>query len=186
MLSGPSGAGKSTLHAQPVRQLPRRRAAASWCATRRRWSTSPPPIRAPSWRCGTKPSAMSASSCAWCRACRARHRRRGADRPRRRAGRGARQRRATLLLRLNIPRRLHALPPATFSGGEQQRVNLARGFIGGHPMLLLDEPTASLDAENRAVVVAMIQEAKARGTAIVGDLPRRRRARRRSPTGCSR
>jgi alpha-D-ribose 1-methylphosphonate 5-triphosphate synthase subunit PhnL len=72
-----------------------------------------------------------------------------------------------MLLRLNIPRRLHALPPATFSGGEQQRVNLARGFIGGHPVLLLDEPTASLDAENRAVVVAMINEAKSRGTAVI-------------------
>jgi alpha-D-ribose 1-methylphosphonate 5-triphosphate synthase subunit PhnL len=72
-----------------------------------------------------------------------------------------------LLLRLNIPRRLHTLPPATFSGGEQQRVNLARGFIGDHPVLLLDEPTASLDAENRAVVVAMITEAKARGIAIL-------------------
>jgi alpha-D-ribose 1-methylphosphonate 5-triphosphate synthase subunit PhnL len=72
-----------------------------------------------------------------------------------------------LLLRLNIPRRLHALPPATFSGGEQQRVNLARGFIGGHPVLLLDEPTASLDAENRATVVAMINESKARGSAII-------------------
>jgi alpha-D-ribose 1-methylphosphonate 5-triphosphate synthase subunit PhnL len=72
-----------------------------------------------------------------------------------------------LLLRLNVPRRLHGLPPATFSGGEQQRVNLARGFIGNHPVLLLDEPTASLDAENRAVVVGMINEAKTRGTAIV-------------------
>src|SRR5215472_14022677 len=72
-----------------------------------------------------------------------------------------------LLLRLNIPRRLHALPPATFSGGEQQRVNLARGFIGNHPVLLLDEPTASLDADNRAVVIAMINEAKMHGTAIV-------------------
>src|SRR5579872_1572266 len=79
----------------------------------------------------------------------------------------ARRTATELLLRLNIPRRLHALPPATFSGGEQQRVNLARGFIGGHPILLLDEPTASLDAENRAVVVAMINEAKARGTAII-------------------
>jgi alpha-D-ribose 1-methylphosphonate 5-triphosphate synthase subunit PhnL len=73
-----------------------------------------------------------------------------------------------LLLLLNIPRRLHDLPPATFSGGEQQRVNLARGFIGGHPILLLDEPTASLDDANRDVVVAMIQEAKAARTAIVG------------------
>ena len=72
-----------------------------------------------------------------------------------------------LLLRLNIPARLHAIPPATFSGGEQQRVNLARGFIAGHPILLLDEPTASLDAENRAVVISMIRDAKARGTAIV-------------------
>ena len=72
-----------------------------------------------------------------------------------------------LLLRLNIPRRLHALPPATFSGGEQQRVNLARGFIAAYPVLLLDEPTASLDAENRKVVVDMIRETKSRGTAIV-------------------
>ena len=79
----------------------------------------------------------------------------------------ARRRAADLLLRLNIPPRLHGLPPATFSGGEQQRVNLARGFIGGHPILLLDEPTASLDAANQAVVVGMIREAKARGTAII-------------------
>jgi alpha-D-ribose 1-methylphosphonate 5-triphosphate synthase subunit PhnL len=79
----------------------------------------------------------------------------------------AREQAAAMLLSLNIPRRLHGIPPATFSGGEQQRVNLARGFITGHPILLLDEPTASLDADNRAVVVRMIQQAKARGTAIV-------------------
>jgi alpha-D-ribose 1-methylphosphonate 5-triphosphate synthase subunit PhnL len=79
----------------------------------------------------------------------------------------ARERAAELLLRFNIPRRLHAIPPATFSGGEQQRVNLARGFIAGHPILLLDEPTASLDSENRAVVTRMVAEAKAKGTAIV-------------------
>ena len=80
----------------------------------------------------------------------------------------ARAQARNLLLRLNIPRRLHALPPATFSGGEQQRVNLARGFIGGHPVLLLDEPTASLDAENRQVVIGMIQQAKREGRAIIG------------------
>ena len=79
----------------------------------------------------------------------------------------ARARAAGLLQRLNIPARLHGIPPATFSGGEQQRVNLARGFIAGHPILLLDEPTASLDAANREVVVEMVREAKARGTAIV-------------------
>ena len=73
----------------------------------------------------------------------------------------------TLLRRLHIPSRLHAIPPATFSGGEQQRVNLARGFIAGLPILLLDEPTASLDAENRSVVIAMIREARASGTAII-------------------
>ncbi len=80
----------------------------------------------------------------------------------------ARDQAAALLLRLNIPRRLHALPPATFSGGEQQRINLARGFIGRHPILLLDEPTASLDAGNRDIVIGMILEAKAAGIAIVG------------------
>ena len=75
---------------------------------------------------------------------------------------------AALLTRLHIPARLHGLPPATFSGGEQQRINLARGFIGSHPILLLDEPTASLDNANRDIVIAMILEAKARGTAVVG------------------
>jgi alpha-D-ribose 1-methylphosphonate 5-triphosphate synthase subunit PhnL len=82
------------------------------------------------------------------------------------AATGAEKARA-LLQRLHIPSRLHAIPPATFSGGEQQRVNLARGFIAGLPILLLDEPTASLDAENRSIVIAMIQEAKASGTAVV-------------------
>jgi alpha-D-ribose 1-methylphosphonate 5-triphosphate synthase subunit PhnL len=73
-----------------------------------------------------------------------------------------------MLTRLHIPLRLHALPPATFSGGEQQRINLARGFIGSHPILLLDEPTASLDNARRDIVIDMILEAKARGTAVVG------------------
>jgi alpha-D-ribose 1-methylphosphonate 5-triphosphate synthase subunit PhnL len=79
----------------------------------------------------------------------------------------ARQGSSQMLQRLNIPRRLHVIPPATFSGGEQQRVNLARGLIADYPVLLLDEPTASLDAENRAIVVGMINETKARGAAIV-------------------
>jgi alpha-D-ribose 1-methylphosphonate 5-triphosphate synthase subunit PhnL len=80
----------------------------------------------------------------------------------------ARDRAAFLLKRLNIPSALWSLPPATFSGGEQQRVNIARGFSVEYPVLLLDEPTASLDAENRRVVVELINEAKARGTAVVG------------------
>ena len=79
------------------------------------------------------------------------------------------QRRAQeLLARLNLPERLWALPPATFSGGEQQRVNIARGFAQHFPILLLDEPTASLDPANRDIVVALIHEALADGVAIVG------------------
>jgi len=73
-----------------------------------------------------------------------------------------------LLARLNVPERLWSLSPTTFSGGEQQRVNIARGFAHPYPVLLLDEPTASLDATNRATVLALIEEAKARGTAILG------------------
>jgi alpha-D-ribose 1-methylphosphonate 5-triphosphate synthase subunit PhnL len=73
-----------------------------------------------------------------------------------------------LLERLNLPRRLWDLPPATFSGGEQQRINVARGFIARYPLLLLDEPTASLDAVNRAVVVDLIREAKAEGASFLG------------------
>jgi len=73
-----------------------------------------------------------------------------------------------LLARANLPERLWALPPATFSGGEQQRVNIARGFITDHPVLLLDEPTASLDAINRAVVVEMIAEKKRAGVGLLG------------------
>lgn len=77
--------------------------------------------------------------------------------------------RATALLeRLNVPRALWSLSPTTFSGGEQQRVNIARGFVHPFPALLLDEPTASLDATNRAVVLDLIHEAKARGAAILG------------------
>ena len=80
----------------------------------------------------------------------------------------ARDRAETLLQRLNIPERLWTLSPTTFSGGEQQRVNIARGFAHAYPALLLDEPTASLDATNREVVLTLIEEAKARGAAILG------------------
>ena len=73
-----------------------------------------------------------------------------------------------LLQRLNLPEALFELPPATFSGGEKQRVNIARGFATDHPILLLDEPTASLDAANRDVVCAMIEEKRAAGVAILG------------------
>ncbi|HJV62846.1 MAG TPA: phosphonate C-P lyase system protein PhnL [Albitalea sp.] len=80
----------------------------------------------------------------------------------------AREAAGALLTRLHLPPALWELPPATFSGGEQQRVNIARGFIEPARLLLLDEPTASLDAANRRVVMQLIDEAKARGAAVVG------------------
>lgn len=79
----------------------------------------------------------------------------------------ARQRAAELLGQLNIPRKMWDLPPATFSGGEQQRINIARGLCAGYPVLLLDEPTASLDEVNRKTVINLINDERARGRAIV-------------------
>lgn len=80
----------------------------------------------------------------------------------------AEDRAGDMLRRLRIPKRLWSLPPATFSGGEQQRVNVARGLIVSKPLLLLDEPTASLDAQNRDTVVRAILDTVESGTAIVG------------------
>ena len=79
----------------------------------------------------------------------------------------ARTQAGAFLRRLNIAERLWTLPPSTFSGGEQQRVNIARGFISNMPILLLDEPTASLDAANRKIVVELVEEKKKRGVAMV-------------------
>ena len=82
----------------------------------------------------------------------------------------ARERARTLLERLRIPERLWSLSPVTFSGGEQQRVNVARVFVVAYPVLLLDEPTASLDAESRRLVVELIDEARGRGAAVLGTV----------------
>jgi len=80
----------------------------------------------------------------------------------------ARERAVSLLSALRLPEAHWDLPPATFSGGEQQRVNIARSFIREYPILLLDEPTASLDAANRGIVVELIKAALAKGAAMVG------------------
>jgi alpha-D-ribose 1-methylphosphonate 5-triphosphate synthase subunit PhnL len=85
----------------------------------------------------------------------------GADR------RAAADRAAALLESLRVPARLWSLSPVTFSGGEQQRVNLARVLVADFPILLLDEPTASLDADSRALVIGQIRRARARGAAIL-------------------
>ena len=75
-----------------------------------------------------------------------------------------------VLTRLGIPERLWALSPVTFSGGEQQRVNVARVFVADYPILLLDEPTASLDAASRLAVVDLIGEARRRGAAVLATV----------------
>ncbi|HZP39733.1 MAG TPA: phosphonate C-P lyase system protein PhnL [Methylomirabilota bacterium] len=80
----------------------------------------------------------------------------------------ARARARAMLERLRIPERLWSLSPVTFSGGEQQRVNVARVFVADYPILLLDEPTASLDAASRHEVVELIREARGRGAAVLG------------------
>jgi len=80
----------------------------------------------------------------------------------------ARDRAQFLLALLNIPHRLWQLPPATFSGGEQQRVNIARSLIVDYPILLLDEPTAALDADNRDRVIELIAQRRDAGGALVG------------------
>ena len=84
------------------------------------------------------------------------------------ARQAARDKARDMLARLRLPQPLWALPPATFSGGEQQRVNLARGLVEPSRLLLLDEPTAALDAANRRIVIELITQAKARGCAVVG------------------
>jgi len=73
-----------------------------------------------------------------------------------------------LLDRLNIPENLWHISATTFSGGEQQRINLARGFIASYPIYLLDEPTASLDPENRETVIQLIKEAVQKKSCVIG------------------
>ena len=80
----------------------------------------------------------------------------------------ARARATDLLLRLRIPGNLLNLSPLTFSGGEQQRVNIARAMAAPRPLMLFDEPTASLDPENRATVLQMIAGLRDSGTAVLG------------------
>jgi alpha-D-ribose 1-methylphosphonate 5-triphosphate synthase subunit PhnL len=80
----------------------------------------------------------------------------------------ARARAETLLGALRLPKAHWDLPPATFSGGEQQRVNIARSLIADYPVLLLDEPTASLDVANRDGVIDLIRQRRDAGAAIVG------------------
>jgi alpha-D-ribose 1-methylphosphonate 5-triphosphate synthase subunit PhnL len=71
-----------------------------------------------------------------------------------------------MLAALSLPERLWGVSPATFSGGEKQRVNLARGLLV-RPRLLLDEPTASLDPATSERVVRLIEALKQEGVAML-------------------
>jgi alpha-D-ribose 1-methylphosphonate 5-triphosphate synthase subunit PhnL len=80
----------------------------------------------------------------------------------------AKRRSSLLLERILIPRHLHDAYPSTFSGGEQQRVNVARAVIWKPKLLLLDEPTASLDVHSVAIVMDLLRELKEEGVAMIG------------------
>lgn len=69
--------------------------------------------------------------------------------------------------RLSLPRELWDTYPATFSGGEQQRVNIARAMISRPRLLLVDEPTASLDMKTKDAVIDMLLDLKMNGTSII-------------------
>jgi alpha-D-ribose 1-methylphosphonate 5-triphosphate synthase subunit PhnL len=79
----------------------------------------------------------------------------------------ARENARRLLQRLRIDSRLHDAFPCTFSGGEKQRLNLARAVIRPSRLLLLDEPTASLDPEAMQIVLDLLSEMKSRGTTLI-------------------
>lgn len=74
----------------------------------------------------------------------------------------------TLLSSFGLKRDLWRAYPSTFSGGEQQKVNLARVFATPRRLLLLDEPTASLDAQARAALVEHLRAYKREGVAMIG------------------
>lgn len=81
---------------------------------------------------------------------------------------GARAKSADYLERVGIPERLWDMYPATFSGGEKQRLNIANALITRPRLLLLDEPTASLDVRSKEWVMRLILDLKKEGTAMIG------------------
>ena len=79
----------------------------------------------------------------------------------------AREKAKTMLEALGLPVELWDAFPVTFSGGEQQRINVARAIIAEPRFLLIDEPTASLDTKTKDVVIDLILELKKNGTSVL-------------------
>jgi alpha-D-ribose 1-methylphosphonate 5-triphosphate synthase subunit PhnL len=79
----------------------------------------------------------------------------------------ARTRAKDLLEALGLPTALWDAFPVTFSGGEQQRINVARAIIARPRLLLIDEPTASLDTRTKDVVIGLIRDLKQEGTSVL-------------------
>ena len=71
------------------------------------------------------------------------------------------------LAAMNLPEALWSISPATFSGGEKQRVNLARGLVCRPRLLLLDEPTASLDPGTTEKIIELIENLKNEDVAML-------------------
>ena len=80
----------------------------------------------------------------------------------------ARERAAVVLNEMGIPKALFDAFPSTFSGGEKQRINIARSVIKAPRLLLMDEPTASLDKKSTMTVVELLKGLKAKGTTMIG------------------
>jgi alpha-D-ribose 1-methylphosphonate 5-triphosphate synthase subunit PhnL len=80
----------------------------------------------------------------------------------------ARQRAREFLKIMDINQALWDAYPSTFSGGEQQRVNLARALITRPRLLLLDEPTASLDMATKQIVIRVLKDLRATGATMIG------------------
>jgi alpha-D-ribose 1-methylphosphonate 5-triphosphate synthase subunit PhnL len=79
----------------------------------------------------------------------------------------ARTRAKEILEQVGLPTALWDAYPVTFSGGEQQRINVARAVISRPRLLLIDEPTASLDTRTKDVVIDLIRGLKQNGTSVL-------------------
>jgi alpha-D-ribose 1-methylphosphonate 5-triphosphate synthase subunit PhnL len=75
---------------------------------------------------------------------------------------------AEMLSYFKLPENLWDIYPATFSGGERLRLNLAHAMVKNPRLLMLDEPTASLDNKTKILVKDMLKKLKDKDTSMIG------------------